>query len=205
MGWWGSSPRGRGKLSLKHGRRRLDRLIPARAGKTGVRCFRSFRSSAHPRAGGENRLHIVRPLSSVGSSPRGRGKRVGGETDCSALGLIPARAGKTASNRLSQISAGAHPRAGGENPTGPPRPASKPRLIPARAGKTMGFGTPRSRSAGSSPRGRGKQGEGSACCPELRLIPARAGKTRSTPAPGTGTRAHPRAGGENPPQGSVSR
>ena len=70
----------------------------------------------------------------------------------------------------------AHPRAGGENSVAPPL---------------------HSAPAGSSPRGRGKHQVGEVGLAHQRLIPARAGKTRSTPAPGTGSRAHPRAGGEN--------
>ncbi len=51
----------------------------------------------------------------AGSSPLTRGKRLDGPEGALDAGLIPAHAGKTASNRLSQISAGAHPRSRGEN------------------------------------------------------------------------------------------
>ena len=50
---------------------------------------------------------------------------------------------------------------------------------------------------GSSPRGRGKQGEGLPVDRLGGLIPARAGKTLTEPLTPVGLRAHPRAGGEN--------
>ena len=50
----GSSPRGRGKPVHVHVERISDRLIPARAGKTGQVVCPAARSRAHPRAGGEN-------------------------------------------------------------------------------------------------------------------------------------------------------
>ena len=70
----------------------------------------------------------------------------------------------------------AHPRVGGENVVA----------------ETKNFSR-----AGSSPRGRGKRCRSQRGLVSQRLIPAWAGKTRSTPAPGTGSRAHPRVGGEN--------
>ena len=91
----GSSPRGRGKPSIRRPRASRSRLIPARAGKTVPRRRCPCDTKAHPRAGGEN---LVVPLvrhSLSGSSPRGRGK--------------PVRVtGKSLLQR-------AHPRAGGEN------------------------------------------------------------------------------------------
>ena len=113
----------------------------------------------------------------MGSSPRGRGKPVNEVPERLALGLIPARAGKTPSRSPRLSLAGAHPRAGGENRTG---------------SRTVSF------TDGSSPRGRGKPAPSSAPSCELRLIPARAGKT-DVPGVIEGDRqAHPRAGGENP-------
>ena len=51
----GSSPRGRGKLPSGQDQAVVDRLIPARAGKTDRRGGAVAGRSAHPRAGGENR------------------------------------------------------------------------------------------------------------------------------------------------------
>ena len=72
----------------------------------------------------------------MGSSPRGRGKRVDTTTVIVCNGLIPARAGKTRSPGNFALKKKAHPRAGGENIAGD---------------------YDRYREWGSSPRGRGKQ------------------------------------------------
>ena len=73
----------------------MDRLIPARAGKTPSLSMRRTVVSAHPRAGGENSLRARRSVGIGGSSPRGRGKP--------RDQLVPGDL------------IGAHPRAGGEN------------------------------------------------------------------------------------------
>ena len=49
----GSSPRGRGKPPTSGGPRQVERLIPARAGKTTARISARAASRAHPRAGGK--------------------------------------------------------------------------------------------------------------------------------------------------------
>ena len=111
-----------------------------------------------------------------GSSPRVRGKRHRRRLQQMRLGLIPARAGKTASAWVLAAPSRAHPRACGENPA-------------------SGLGV--SISAGSSPRVRGKprpMGRGRA---PGGLIPARAGKTSARRSTSRATRAHPRACGEN--------
>ena len=91
-----------------------------------------------------------------GSSPRVRGKLAEHERRVAGLRLIPARAGKTTSNRTGSASPGAHPRACGENLT--------ESLVSSR-----GFG--------SSPRVRGKLNEKIGTSVAEGLIPARAGKT----------------------------
>ena len=50
----GSSPRGRGKQAVEGEALVGERLIPARAGKTTLSTPTALRSTAHPRAGGEN-------------------------------------------------------------------------------------------------------------------------------------------------------
>ena len=95
----GSSPRGRGKQTVRILSISGDRLIPARAGKTTRMCARARPPWAHPRAGGENFNGVPPFRGGPGSSPRGRGKRER-PAECSACtGLIPARAGKTTCGR----------------------------------------------------------------------------------------------------------
>ena len=54
--------------------------------------------SAHPRACGENLRATTHGSKAGGSSPRVRGKHLGGVLGPRAPGLIPARAGKTRRN-----------------------------------------------------------------------------------------------------------
>ena len=115
-------------------------------------------------------------MSSVGSSPRGRGKRSQTSGVAERNGLIPAWAGKTGSSIPRLTAAGAHPRVGGENRT--------------RARDLLGAG-------GSSPRGRGKLGQVRGRQAHQRLIPAWAGKTLAACRNLVLAWAHPRVGGEN--------
>ena len=112
---WGSSPRGRGKLSEMQAVGYQWRLIPARAGKTQRQVLCAYAHSAHPRAGGENTERRRGGELLGGSSPRGRGKRLRTTQERRLLRLIPARAGKTGEALVRLDAAGAHPRAGGEN------------------------------------------------------------------------------------------
>ena len=192
-------------------------LIPARAGKTPGDALTGRGDPAHPRAGGENPPALIATWWAGGSSPRGRGKPELTMEDATALGLIPARAGKTTSGRMTRASRRAHPRAGGENRLVAWLRSGGSGLIPARAGKTRDRtrrGTnrrahPRAGGenqlshvdlegiVGSSPRGRGKHQSTVEQPVQGRLIPARAGKT-SSPRPRISAEpAHPRAGGEN--------
>ena len=113
----------------------------------------------------------------TGSSPRGRGKRPLPTGATPLTRLIPARAGKTVTGPPRASRPAAHPRAGGEN-----------RLAALVADEPPG----------SSPRGRGKRCIRYCPHPRSRLIPARAGKTADYRTRANGSRAHPRAGGENP-------
>ena len=115
-------------------------------------------------------------LQTSGSSPRVRGKQVLGGRGQDRARLIPARAGKTPPTPLSPQPRRAHPRACGENR------AADPTLT---------------RTAGSSPRVRGKRILLPRRGPWARLIPARAGKTSPTRYGATSAAAHPRACGEN--------
>ena len=174
----GSSPRGRGKLSLSLWITRLFGLIPAWAGKTNARMVWSSQARAHPRVGGENPRYSIVIGPSQGSSPRGRGKRGLGAGDTLTVGLIPAWAGKTRFGVGLASGSRAHPRVGGENYTSSPTA---------------------SRRAGSSPRGRGKRGAPVGSTRIERLIPAWAGKTSCSDSYPASKRAHPRVGGENAP------
>ena len=70
----GSSPRGRGKLTLDNPGHVMRGLIPAWAGKTSGSPGQGLRVPAHPRVGGENDGTTRFNVDSTGSSPRGRGK-----------------------------------------------------------------------------------------------------------------------------------
>ena len=126
--------------------------------------------------GGENRNYPNYRPRSLGSSPRGRGKRRRLNGCPANRGLIPAWAGKTVGRRARFPRLWAHPRVGGEN-------------LCEHLQITSG--------AGSSPRGRGKPARAHSSVPSAGLIPAWAGKThRCSDGDWTG-RAHPRVGGEN--------
>ena len=172
----GSSPRGRGKRRRAVPGAAGQRLIPARAGKTPSPRQCPATSSAHPRAGGENKPrgilasgtrahpraygengeHCAYPVEHPGSSPRVRGKRLQGPLGGLHAGLIPARAGKTRERGWQSPGHRAHPRACGENTTS----------------TRSCWGT-----LGSSPRVRGKPDVRAPGGVEDGLIPTRAGKT----------------------------
>ena len=172
----GSSPRWRGKREEGVHDFVGVGLIPALAGKTARSPWAHPARPAHPRAGGENTISGRRTLVSEGSSPRWRGKRVGGAALAAGCRLIPALAGKTRATLRVMAWSSAHPRAGGEN-------------AHARASASW--------PAGSSPRWRGKPVRASRCLARLGLIPALAGKTRVVIRRTGQVGAHPRAGGEN--------
>ena len=192
----GSSPLTRGKpLEGIEGQGHAG-LIPAHAGKTIVRSFRSSGGRAHPRSRGENppvsargvRYRGSSPLTrgkrivrdefarEGGSSPLTRGKRLDDDADIEELGLIPAHAGKTACGSVAVNMTGAHPRSRGENIDHVPCIISYP---------------------GSSPLTRGKPEVVAALISVIGLIPAHAGKTCAVVEAGRAGAAHPRSRGEN--------
>ena len=172
----GSSPRVRGKRQRRTTPSPGLGLIPARAGKTG--CATPWRATrwAHPRACGENSRAPMESFFSWGSSPRVRGKPLGGFSSSSRGGLIPARAGKTTWGSFRVSARTAHPRACGEN---------------------FSSHECSDRLCGSSPRVRGKQQIATIKSATGGLIPARAGKTGCSYGFRRRHRAHPRACGEN--------
>ena len=115
VGDFGSSPLARGTLSAGTGWLVDFRLIPARAGNTGI--FRNIhrRPAAHPRSRGE---HGDRPgvlIALVGSSPLARGTRVLRAMRRRTFRLIPARAGNTWCAPRRFRACAAHPRSRGEH------------------------------------------------------------------------------------------
>ena len=154
----------------------LNRLIPARAGKTELSQGTHGPGPAHPRACGENARDVRDFAAGWGSSPRVRGKQPEHDLREDQRRLIPARAGKTGRVERDQLCPRAHPRACGENLS------------------LLGFVYPH---GGSSPRVRGKLLLGVSIGIRVGLIPARAGKTRRAFARRACNEAHPRACGEN--------
>ena len=111
----GSSPRVRGKLNVYTLNPTVEGLIPACAGKTRPAVRESRTRRAHPRVCGENVSAALMCLSSVGSSPRVRGKQGTGREKLHQRGLIPACAGKTSRASSTASNRWAHPRVCGEN------------------------------------------------------------------------------------------
>ena len=152
----GSSPRVRGKQTVRAAPFGVARLIPACAGKTTPRRKTPPALTAHPRVCGENNVR-AREFSVVeGSSPRVRGKPPPLYDCVLSMRLIPACAGKTRAEAWHDVAFRAHPRVCGENAL------------------TKGLTSP---AAGSSPRVRGKRLTGLLQVIQGGLIPACAGKT----------------------------
>ena len=191
----GSSPLARGLPGILRPQPDGRRIIPARAGFTGVGFDVASSAGDHPRSRGvySSRAGPVRVAE--GSSPLARGLRrrlVVGE---SARGIIPARAGFTPEDLCSSL-----------NPC---------RIIPARAGFTAPRPRlpdappdhPRSRGvyalstqalaarAGSSPLARGLQAAARGTEVHSRIIPARAGFTPAGASSAGSPTDHPRSRG----------
>ena len=132
----GTSPRMRGKLCQASTRYIVTRNIPAYAGKTREYCSGYPAKPEHPRVCGENCASRRFACSNAGTSPRMRGKPLGGLGDlvrgggtsprmrgkpsgtARLLGLarnIPAYAGKTSPHGLDRRRSAEHPRVCGEN------------------------------------------------------------------------------------------
>ena len=152
----GSSPLTRGKPPSQAGTRPVPGLIPAHAGKTGLRPLKMSLATAHPRSRGENLNPGSMSPSMSGSSPLTRGKHRGVRVRPGGGGLIPAHAGKTTQCQVAIARQEAHPRSRGEN---------------------KGEFKFRDEFEGSSPLTRGKLRLGLGDSISVRLIPAHAGKT----------------------------
>ena len=149
---------------------------PLTRGKRSARRTRSPGRRAHPRSRGENPDSRLRGGFRFGSSPLTRGKLRGEGPGASAVGLIPAHAGKTDPLVGRRDMLAAHPRSRGENGH-------------VRDGRGGHFG--------SSPLTRGKRRGWSDVSGRNRLIPAHAGKTPPHRPTGPRSSAHPRSRGEN--------
>ena len=95
---------------------RIERLIPACAGKTAYLLGFGGVLGAHPRVCGENSACRQRQTCIAGSSPRVRGKHATTHESVDIAGLIPACAGKTMGSCAAAVVMTAHPRVCGENP-----------------------------------------------------------------------------------------
>ena len=129
---------------------------------------------AHPRSRGADEMSGTRGTGCPGSSPLARGGHPGASVHDLVEGLIPARAGRTATARGGSTCARAHPRSRGADssssvarspttgssplarggPTGAAEVARAQGLIPARAGRTMCV-RGRCMRRGAHPRSRG--------------------------------------------------
>ena len=153
---FGSSPRVRGKPIARLPAAGRPRIIPARAGQTGVTGVPPVTVPDHPRACGANLGDETQITDTTGSSPRVRGKQRCGSIQRSARRIIPARAGQTARAGRSDRASSDHPRACGAN--GHSQSCSH-------------------NPSGSSPRVRGKLHRAADRVGWRRIIPARAGQT----------------------------
>ena len=139
-------------------------------------------AGAHPRSRGEHSQATAKAGLGKGSSPLARGTLAGVCRRDHVEGLIPARAGNTASLTGANIGSGAHPRSRGEH------------LLRLAI---------RSLNMGSSPLARGTHNALLTKTAELGLIPARAGNTSPVRRFSSLSWAHPRSRGEHVSVGGV--
>ena len=167
----------RGKHIHASKTRIIERITPARAGKTSRGIPRAGPYADHPRACGENYKYTPESTVATGSPPRVRGKLGHSESMDTEGRITPARAGKTYSTPPSTSKSKDHPRACGEN---------------------MWCSTRTRLERGSPPRVRGKHTRMSCKRASVRITPARAGKTSARQGAVRPYWDHPRACGENP-------
>ena len=133
--YWGSPPRGRGKVIQLPSFGGASRITPAWAGKSCYAIFGGRVPWDHPRVGGEKMCELGNDHAGQGSPPRGRGKARRLSSWWTTSRITPAWAGKSLGTGCDRCQAEDHPRVGGEKP----------------AGGRLGTG-----DGGSPPRGRGK-------------------------------------------------
>ena len=134
----GSSPRMRGKLTLRRRHDHCERIIPAHAGQTDLDKFYGDVNADHPRACGANDRTPLETLTIFGSSPRMRGKPGSDSARRGRIRIIPAHAGQTTIFLFNSARWSDHPRACGANPCRPPirwmNTGSSPRMRGKRRG-----------------------------------------------------------------------
>ena len=172
----GSSPLTRGALRLPLQRQHLRGPIPAHAGSTTPRNWRTGTPRAHPRSRGEHQYGRWWRGGFSGSSPLTRGAPTTRTVQPGHQGLIPAHAGSTPPSPQHCPGPRAHPRSRGEHSLTDDGP---------------------SRIDGSSPLTRGAQLMAIRPPRGLGLIPAHAGSTCSPHPTACRTAAHPRSRGEH--------
>ena len=111
----GSSPLARGTRGVASSEVGGVRLIPARAGNTGISENAYNELAAHPRSRGEHRMFSQTGETTLGSSPLARGTRRGNRNLGKQRRLIPARAGNTMYSLYGLTGGTAHPRSRGEH------------------------------------------------------------------------------------------
>ena len=109
----GSSPLARGLLQVRVPSGAGAGIIPARAGFTSRHRARWPGCSDHPRSRGVYTFAQPGPCGTAGSSPLARGLPVGHGAGGSGAGIIPARAGFTATTRPRWPQSRDHPRSRG--------------------------------------------------------------------------------------------
>ena len=173
----GSSPLARGLLRAAYAAKAARRIIPARAGFTGLSDGRHSEGPDHPRSRGVYSGSPPRRTGVSGSSPLARGLPRSMSPAPAHPGIIPARAGFTGRDGDRCVRARDHPRSRG----------------------VYGLrGWPRSRKEGSSPLARGLRVSPARGRRRRRIIPARAGFTHGAVPDGPGGADHPRSRGVYP-------
>ena len=170
----GSSPLARGLPGSSGPSTESPRIIPARAGFTGIERALYGESADHPRSRGVYPPSTSPPSNGRGSSPLARGLQEDRARQGDDDGIIPARAGFTRRAAARSRPEPDHPRSRGVY------------REPIRDG-----GIP----LGSSPLARGLRDRCAVPAPVRRIIPARAGFTRRRSTPPRGRRDHPRSRG----------
>ena len=152
-----------------------DGIIPAGAGKSGVRVRPRRAGRDYPRGCGEKAPQTAAISFGAGSSPRVRGKDAVHNACRDRVRIIPAGAGKRADRRVANLLTWDHPRGCGEKSAPARRSPSRP---------------------GSSPRVRGKDFVGNSGRHKLGIIPAGAGKRTGGSRTSRSRQDHPRGCGE---------
>ena len=180
----GSSPLARGLHRCYGERRRGVRIIPARAGFTGLLERRLHDLADHPRSRGVYLKTVDALVQTVGSSPLARGLPSPSLATRAPGGIIPARAGFTRCRGHPHRGREDHPRSRGVYS----RPWRRWESAP-----------------GSSPLARGLLGSRRDPVADGRIIPARAGFTGGAQRRGGQVRDHPRSRGVYPQSAYTAR